>query len=67
MQLEDYRLQQLKFIGKAPQQQFLISENNKKNAIQFLKHKHLLGQLSLKPNTTRFLGENENKVIIFLT
>ena len=37
MQLEDYRLQQLKFIGKAPQQQFLISENDKKNAIQFLK------------------------------
>lgn len=66
MQLEDYRLQQLKFIGKAPQQQFIISENDKRNAIQFLKHKHLLGQLILKLNTTGILGEDENAVILFL-
>ena len=64
--LEDYRLQQLKFIGKAPQQQFIISENDKRNAIAFLKHKHLLGQLTLKLNTTGILGEDENAVILFL-
>jgi len=66
MQLEDYRLQQLKFIAKVPQQQFIISENDKRNAIQFLKHKHLLGQLILKLNTTGILGEDENAVILFL-
>ncbi|QYN50972.1 MULTISPECIES: hypothetical protein [Apibacter] len=35
MQLEDYPMQKIKFISKAPQQQFIISENDKKNAIQF--------------------------------
>jgi len=66
MQLEDYRLQQLKFIGKAPQQQFIITENDKRNATQFLKNKHLLGQLILKLNTSGILGEDENAVILFL-
>lgn len=66
MQLEDYRLQQLRFVGKAPQQQFEVSEEDKKKAIAFLKHKHLLGQLILKLNTTGILGEDENAVILFL-
>lgn len=66
MQLEDYRLQQLRFVGKAPQQELVISEEDKKKTIAFLKHKHLLGQLILKLNTTGILGEDENAVILFL-
>lgn len=66
MQLEDYRLQQLKFVGKNPQPNFIISEADKKNAISFLKSKNLLEQLTEKLNTTGILGEDENAVILFL-
>lgn len=66
MQLEDYRLQQLRFIGKAPQQQFEPSEEDKKKALQFLKSKNLLPELVKSLNTTGILGENENAVILFL-
>lgn len=66
MQLEDYRLQELRFIGKAPQQQFTINEDDKKQAIQFLKNKNLLPELIKNLNTTGILGEDENTVILFL-
>lgn len=66
MQLEDYRLQELRFIGKAPQQQFVISEEDKKKAIQFLKNKNLIAELIKSLNTTGILGEDENAVILFL-
>ena len=66
MQLEDYRLQQLKFIGKAPQPQFIISEDDKRKAFAFLKNKNLLAELTKNLNTTGILGEDENAVILFL-
>src|SRR5690606_20530097 len=66
MQLEDYRLQQLRFVGKAPQQQFELSEDDKKKATQFLKDKNLLTNLIQNLNTTGILGEDENAVILFL-
>lgn len=66
MQLEDYRLQQLKFIGKAPQPQFIISEDDKRKAFAFLKSKNLLAELTKNLNTTGILGEDENAVILFL-
>jgi hypothetical protein len=66
LQLEDYRLQELRFVGKNPQQQFTISEEEKKKAIQFLKNKNLLPELVKTLNTTGILGEDENAVILFL-
>jgi hypothetical protein len=66
MQLENYRLQQLRYTGKASIQQFELSADDKKKAIQFLKHKNLLSLLVQNLNTTGILGENENAVILFL-
>jgi len=65
MQLEDYRLQQLKFICKNPQPQFVISEDDKRKAFAFLKSKNLLAELTKNLNTTGILGEDENAVILF--
>jgi hypothetical protein len=64
-QLESYKLERLKY----PQQKepdFEPSEEEKKKAIQFLKHKNLLAELTKKLNTTGILGEDENAVILFL-
>ncbi len=66
LQMEDYRLQQLRYAGKTPQQKFEVSEEEKKKAIQFLKNKNLLSQLIQNLNTTGILGEDENAVILFL-
>ncbi|MEO6302264.1 MAG: hypothetical protein ABIP51_03720 [Bacteroidia bacterium] len=64
--LEDYRLQELRFIGKQKIQTFEIDEADKKEAIQFLKNKNLLSELIKNLNTTGILGEDENAVILFL-
>ena len=64
-QLESYKLERLKY----PQQKepdFEPSEEEKKKATQFLKHKNLLAELTKKLNTTGILGEDENAVILFL-
>jgi DNA-binding HxlR family transcriptional regulator/DNA-binding transcriptional ArsR family regulator len=66
MQLEDYRLQELRFTGKTPRQQFAISEEDKKKAVQFLKNKNLIAGLVKTLNTTGILGEDDNAVILFL-
>jgi hypothetical protein len=66
LQLEEYRLQELKFAGKNRPQNFEISEEDKKKAIQFLKNKNLLSLLTQNLNTTGILGEDENAVILFL-
>jgi len=66
LQVEDYRLQQLRFAGKNPQQKFEVSEEEKKKAITFLKGKNLLNDLIKNLNTTGILGEDENAVILFL-
>lgn len=66
LQLEDYRLQELKFSGKNRTPKFEISEEEKKKATQFLKHKNLLAELIKNLNATGILGEDENAVILFL-
>ena len=66
LQLEDYRLEQLRFAGKTRQIKFEVSEENRKKAIQFLKNKNLLNELVKSLNITGILGEDENAVILFL-
>lgn len=66
MQLETYRLQELKYQGKQRTQPFEISEEDKKKAIQLLKSKDLLNTITLYLNITGILGEDENAIILFL-
>lgn len=66
LQLEEYRLQELRFTGKQRTPPFEPSEEDKKKATQFLKHKNLLSLLAQNLNTTGILGEDENAVILFL-
>jgi hypothetical protein len=66
LQLEEYRLQELRFAGKQRTQPFEISEEDKKSATTFLKNKNLLAQLTEYLNQTGILGEDENAVILFL-
>ncbi len=65
LQLEDYRLEQLKFKGKNPKAEFEPSEEDKKEATKTLKSKTLLKQLIQKLNTTGIIGEDENATILF--
>jgi hypothetical protein len=66
LQLEDYRLEQLRYMGKTRQTKFEVSDENRKKAIQFLKNKDLLPELIKNLNSTGILGEDENAVILFL-
>jgi DNA-binding HxlR family transcriptional regulator len=66
LQLEEYRLQELRFTGKQRTQTFEVNPEDKNRAIQFLKNKDLLGELTKNLNTTGILGEDENAVILFL-
>ena len=66
LQMEDYRLQELKFLGKNRTPKFEISADDKKKATLFLKNKNLLNLLIQNLNTTGILGEDENAVILFL-
>jgi hypothetical protein len=66
LQLEEYRLDELKYFGKQKQQIFEISEPEKQKAIQFLKNKNLITQLTQSLNNTGILGEDENAIILFL-
>jgi hypothetical protein len=50
LQLEDYRLQELKFLGKNKIQAYEPTEEETKQAISILKSKNLLQQLSYKFN-----------------
>ena len=66
LQMEDYRLQELKFMGKNKPQKFEISEEEAKVSRQFLKNKNLLSLLIQNLNITGILGEDENATILFL-
>ncbi len=66
LQLENYRLEQLKFKGKNHKPQFEPSEEDKKLALKLLKSKTLLKQLTAQLNTTGIIGENENATILFM-
>ena len=65
LQLEDYRLEQLKFKGTSRKPRFDLSIEDKKQALKLLKSKKLLGQLTTKLNTTGIIGEDENATILF--
>jgi DNA-binding HxlR family transcriptional regulator len=66
LQLEDYRLEQLKFKGKNQKPQFELGEEDKKQTLKLLKSKTLLKQLIGKLNTSGIIGEDENATILFL-
>ena len=66
LQLEDYRLEQLKFKGKSPKPAFEPNEDDRKNALKMLKSPTLIKQLVNKLNTTGIIGEDENATILFL-
>jgi hypothetical protein len=64
-QLETYKLERISH----PQQTTLeleLTNEEEKNAIQFLKNKNLLTELIKKLNTTGILGEDDNAIILFL-
>src|SRR5690554_5255539 len=66
LQLEDYRLEQLKFKGKNQKPRFEPSEEQQQQALKTLKSKTLLKQLVNKLNTTGIIGEDDNATILFL-
>jgi hypothetical protein len=66
LQLEDYRLQELKFLGKQKIQPYQLTEEQQKQAISILKSKNLLQQLTQKLNSIGILGEDENAFILLL-
>jgi DNA replicative helicase MCM subunit Mcm2 (Cdc46/Mcm family) len=66
LQLENYRLEQLRYTGKKTQAQFELNEEDKKEALKLLKSKNLLPQLTKNLNTTGIIGEDENAIILFL-
>lgn len=66
LQLEEYRLQQLRYTGKVPQQAFSPSEEDRRKAVRFLSEKNLSGSLTEQLNTIGILGEDRNALILFL-
>jgi len=66
LQLENYRLEQLRYTGSNTKVQFELSDDDKKSALKFLKSKILLNQLVKKLNTTGIIGEDENATILFM-
>lgn len=65
-QLEEYRLDNLKYTGTSKKIAFELSEEDKSNAIKKLKSKNLLNEVVKSLNTTGIIGENENALILFL-
>jgi len=66
LQLEEYRLQELRFTGKQKVQPFEVNGEDKNKAVNFLKSKNLLNELIKHLNTTGILGEDENAVVLYL-
>jgi hypothetical protein len=66
LQLEDYRLQELKFFGKNKIQQYEPTEEEIKQATAFLKNKNVINELIKSLNGIGILGEDENAFILLL-
>lgn len=66
LQIEEYRLRELKFLGKSRMPNFELREEDKKESIAFLKNINLVTELTLSLNDTGILGEDDNAVILFL-
>jgi hypothetical protein len=67
LQLEEYRLYNLKYTDKSQNRKFEITEAEKQNAIKTLKKKNLLQNLSKELQTTGIIGEDDKAVILFLS
>jgi len=65
-ELEKYKLERLKY-PKQVAPEFELSEQQAKNARQFLKSKNLLSKLTKALNEIGILGEDENAIILFLS
>jgi DNA-binding HxlR family transcriptional regulator len=65
-QLEEYRLDNLKYTGTSKKIAFELSEEDKSNAVKKLRNKNLLNEVIKSLNTTGIIGENENALILFL-
>jgi hypothetical protein len=66
LQLEEYRLQELKFIGKEKIAEQQLTAEQRAAAKAFLQNEKLINELTAKLNTTGILGENDNAIILFL-
>ena len=64
LQLEKYRLENLNYTNKN-KQEFILNEQDKKQALKILKSKNLLSQITKHLNKTGIIGENENAQILF--
>lgn len=65
IQLEKYRLDNLHYTSKN-KQEFIVNEEDKKQALKILKSKYLLKQVTNHLNQTGIIGENENAQILFM-
>ena len=66
MQLEEYRLNELRYNGTIKKKVFEPNGEDKKKAVKYLKDKNLLQNLIKDLNTVGILGEDENAAILFL-
>jgi len=66
LELENYRLEQLRYTGKNTQKGFELSDEDRKEALKMLKSKNLLSTLTKSLNTTGIIGEDENAMILFM-
>jgi DNA-binding HxlR family transcriptional regulator len=64
--LEDYRLQELRFIGKTKQVTFELSDADKQKTKKLLTSKTLLPTITQHLNEIGILGEDENALILLL-
>ena len=65
LQLEKYRLENLHYTSKT-KQEFILNEEDKKQALKILKSKNLLKEVVKNLNNTGIIGENENAQILFM-
>jgi DNA-binding HxlR family transcriptional regulator len=66
LQLEEYRLNELKYQGKNRKAVYEPTEEERRKAAALLKNKNLLSLLVQNLNTSGILGEDENAAILFL-
>lgn len=65
LQVETYRLDQLRFSGKKLQPSFIMSEAERISTLKLLKTKSLLDEIIKRLNTIGIIGEDDNASILF--
>lgn len=66
LELETYRLEQLKFSGKKTQSSFIMTEAERNGALKLLKSTSLLNGIVTRLNTIGIIGEDDNASILFM-